>query len=136
MMWTYCFLAFIVFLILLIIYLFRYKRKKNISKPLRIIVWGTGILTLALLAISCFLPQDTQSNEINQKEQTEFFRISNAMANLTIFFLTLIRCFHLPKIWILPDKTIALFFFVCITKKPVIQRKKNSCLRKQKKTHP
>ena len=61
MMWTYCFLAFIVFLILLIIYLFRYKRKKNISKPLRIIVWGTGILTLALLAISCFLPQDTQS---------------------------------------------------------------------------
>ena len=40
MMWTYCFLAFIVFLILLIIYLFRYKRKKNISKPLRIIVWG------------------------------------------------------------------------------------------------
>lgn len=29
MMWTYCFLAFIVFLILLIIYLFRYKRKKT-----------------------------------------------------------------------------------------------------------
>lgn len=29
MMWTYCFLAFIVFLILLIIYLFRYKRKKH-----------------------------------------------------------------------------------------------------------
>ena len=81
MMWTYCFLAFIVFLILLIIYLFRHKRKKNISKPLRIIVWGTGILTLVLLAVSCFLPEDTQSNKISQKEQTEFFRISTAINN-------------------------------------------------------
>lgn len=80
-MWVYCFISFVIFLILLIIYLFRHKRQKNISKPLRVIVRGTGILTLALLAVSCFLPQDTQPNEINQKEQTEFFRISNAINN-------------------------------------------------------
>lgn len=80
-MWVYCFISFVIFLILLIIYLFRHKRQKNISKPLRVIVWGTGILTLALLAVSCFLPGDTQPNEINQKEQTEFFRISSAISN-------------------------------------------------------
>lgn len=57
------------------------QTKKNISKPLRIIVWGTGILTLVLLAVSCFLPEDTQSNKISQKEQTEFFRISTAINN-------------------------------------------------------
>ena len=81
MMWIYCFISFTIFLILMIIYLFRHKRKKNISKPLRIIVWGTGILTLVLLAVSCFMPEDTQSNKISQKEQTEFFRISTAINN-------------------------------------------------------
>ena len=81
MMWIYCFISFTIFLILMIIYLFRHKRKKNISKPLRIIVWGTGILTLVLLAFSCFMPEDTQSNKISQKEQTEFFRISTAINN-------------------------------------------------------
>ena len=81
MMWIYCFISFTIFLILMIIYLFRHKRKKNISKPLRIIVWGTGILPLVLLAVSCFLPEDTQSNKISQKEQTEFFRISTAINN-------------------------------------------------------
>ena len=44
-------------------------------------MWGTGILTLVLLAVSCFLPEDTQSNKISQKEQTEFFRISTAINN-------------------------------------------------------
>ena len=44
-------------------------------------LWGTGILTLVLLAVSCFLPEDTQSNKISQKEQTEFFRISTAINN-------------------------------------------------------
>ena len=63
MMWIYCFISLTIFLILMIIYLFRHKRKKNISKPLRIIVWGTGILTLVLLAVSCFMPEDTQSNQ-------------------------------------------------------------------------
>ena len=81
MMWIYCFISLTIFLILMIIYLFRHKRKKNISKPLRIIVWGTGILTLVLLAVSCFMPEDTQSNKISQKEQTEFFRISTAINN-------------------------------------------------------
>ena len=81
MMWIYCFISFIIFLILLIIYLFRHKRKKKISKPLRIIVWGTGILTLVLLAVSCFMPEDTQSNKLSQKEQKEFFRISTAINN-------------------------------------------------------
>ena len=81
MMWIYCFISFTIFLILMIIYLFRHKRKKNISKPLRIIVWCTGILTLVLLAVSCFMPEDTQSNKISQKEQTEFFRISTAINN-------------------------------------------------------
>ena len=76
MMWIYCFISLTIFLILMIIYLFRHKRKKNISKPLRIIVWGTGIL-----AVSCFMPEDTQSNKISQKEQTEFFRISTAINN-------------------------------------------------------
>ena len=81
MIWIYCFISLTIFLILMIIYLFRHKRKKNISKPLRIIVWGTGILTLVLLAVSCFMPEDTQSNKISQKEQTEFFRISTAINN-------------------------------------------------------
>lgn len=81
MMWIYCFISLTIFLILMIIYLFRHKRKKNISKPLRIIVWGTGILTLVLLAVFCFMPEDTQSNKISQKEQTEFFRISTAINN-------------------------------------------------------
>ena len=81
MMWIYCFISFTIFLLLMIIYLFRHKRKKNISKPLRIIVWGPGILTLVLLAVSCFMPEDTQSNKISQKEQTEFFRISTAINN-------------------------------------------------------
>ena len=81
MMWIYCFISFTIFSYLNDHYLFRHKRKKNISKPLRIIVWGTGILTLVLLAVSCFLPEDTQSNKISQKEQTEFFRISTAINN-------------------------------------------------------
>ena len=45
MMWTYCFLTFIVFLILLIIYLFTHKKTKGTKKPFRFVVWGVGILT-------------------------------------------------------------------------------------------
>ena len=43
MMWIYCFLAFIVFLILLIIYLFTHKKTKGTKKPFRFVVWGVGI---------------------------------------------------------------------------------------------
>ena len=42
---------------------------------------GYRYLTLVLLAVSCFLPEDTQSNKLNQKEQKEFFRISTAINN-------------------------------------------------------
>lgn len=49
MMWTYCFLTFIVFLILLIIYLFTHKKTKGTKKPFRFVVWGVGILTIAIM---------------------------------------------------------------------------------------
>ncbi len=40
MIWTYCFLAFIVFLILLIIYLFTHKKTKGTKKAISFCCMG------------------------------------------------------------------------------------------------
>ena len=72
MMWIYCFLAFIVFLILLIIYLFTHKKTKGTKKPFRFLVWGVGILTIALFAAACILPADESGRK---PEQTGIHRI-------------------------------------------------------------
>lgn len=81
MMWTYCFLAFIVFLILLIIYLFTHKKTKGTKKPFRFVVWGVGILTIALFAAACILPADNQDESLSKQESTEYYRISTAINN-------------------------------------------------------
>ena len=81
MMWTYCFLAFIVFLILLIIYLFTHKKTKGTKKPFRFVVWGVGILTIALFAAACILPADNQDENLSKQESTEYYRISTAINN-------------------------------------------------------
>ena len=81
MMWTYCFLAFIVFLILLIIYLFTHKKTKGTKKPFRFVVWGVGILTIALFAAACILPADNQNESLSKQESTEYYRISTAINN-------------------------------------------------------
>ena len=81
MMWTYCFLTFIVFLILLIIYLFTHKKKKGTKKPFRFVVWGVGILTIALFAAACILPADNQDESLSKQESTEYYRISTAINN-------------------------------------------------------
>ena len=79
MMWTYCFLTFIVFLILLIIYLFTHKKTKGTKKPFRFVVWGVGILTIALFAAACILPADNQDESLSKQESTEYYRISTAI---------------------------------------------------------
>ena len=71
MMWTYCFLAFIVFLILLIIYLFTHKKTKGTKKPFRFVVWG----------VACILPADNQNESLSKQESTEYYRISTAINN-------------------------------------------------------
>ena len=76
MMWTYCFLAFIVFLIILIIYMFHHKKKKEISKPLRFVLWGIGFIALALLIVACLLPEF-----LAKQEHDEYFRISSSINN-------------------------------------------------------
>ena len=81
MMWIYCFLAFIVFLILLIIYLFTHKKTKGTKKPFRFVVWGVGILTIALFAAACILPADNQDESLSKQESTEYYRISTAINN-------------------------------------------------------
>ena len=81
MMWIYCFLAFIVFLILLIIYLFTHKKTKGTKKPFRFLVWGVGILTIALFAAACILPADNQDESLSKQESTEYYRISTAINN-------------------------------------------------------
>ena len=81
MMWTYCFLTFIVFLILLIIYLFTHKKTKVTKKPFRFVVWGVGILTIALFAAACILPADNQDESLSKQESTEYYRISTAINN-------------------------------------------------------
>lgn len=81
MMWTYCFLTFIVFLILLIIYLFTHKKTKGTKKPFRFVVWGVGILTIALFAAACILPADNQDESLSKQESTEYYRISTAINN-------------------------------------------------------
>ena len=78
-MWIYCFLSFIVFLILLIIYLFRHKKKKDTKKSFRFVVWGVGILTIALFAAACLLPAD--DGNLSKQESTEYYRISTAINN-------------------------------------------------------
>ena len=105
MMWTYCFLAFIVFLILLIIYLFTHKKTKGTKKPFRFVVWGVGILTIALFAAACILPADNQNESLSKQESTEYYRISTAihldrrkLGNLIIFFRILINCFRQIRI--------------------------------------
>lgn len=77
MIWTYCFLAFIVFLILLIIYLFTHKKTKGTKKPFRFVVWGVGILTIALFAAACILPVDNQNESLSK----QYYRISTAINN-------------------------------------------------------
>ena len=71
MMWTYCFLAFIVFLILLIIYLFTHKKTKGTKKPFRFVVF----------AAACILPADNQDESLSKQESTEYYRISTAINN-------------------------------------------------------
>ena len=96
MMWIYCFLAFIVFLILLIIYLFTHKKTKGTKKPFRFVVWGVGILTIALFAAACILPADNQDESLSKQESTEYFVFlpQSITGNSTIFFRTLINCFR------------------------------------------
>lgn len=43
MMWTYCFLAFIVFLIILIIYMFHHKKKRKYQNPF-VLFYGELVL--------------------------------------------------------------------------------------------
>ncbi len=75
MMWTYCFLAFIVFLIILIIYMFHHKKKKEISKPF-VCFMGIGFIALALLIVACLLPEF-----LAKQEHDEYFRISSSINN-------------------------------------------------------
>ena len=96
MMWTYCFLTFIVFLILLIIYLFTHKKTKGTKKPFRFVVWGVGILTIALFAAACILPADNQDESLSKQESPNIivFLPQSITGNSTIFFRTLINCFR------------------------------------------
>ena len=73
--------SFIVFLILLIIYLFTHKKTKGTKKPFRFVVWGVGILTIALFAAACILPADNQNESLSKQESTEYYRISTAINN-------------------------------------------------------
>lgn len=101
MIWTYCFLAFIVFLILLIIYLFTHKKTKGTKKPFRFVVWGVGILTIALFAAACILPVDNQNESLSKQESTEYylhFYLQSITGNLIIFFRILINCFRQIRI--------------------------------------
>ncbi len=102
MMWTYCFLAFIVFLILLIIYLFTHKKTKGTIKAISFCCMGRRHFNNSPFAAACILPMYDNQNESQQ--QTAIHRILSAYllqsitVNLIIFFRTLINCFRLLRI--------------------------------------